>query len=332
MTDEPAATPVTALPTNDRHVSIWQGQIVAAAKREDGLDTFRVALEDVKQKYSPDTVLLDYAKSEIWGTAERHLVEKHGSNALHAIYLGIFPEYVEQDDNYLDASTVDVDGGEATSAEIKWLAKLPALEYDRLREPTAKRLGIRLKVLDAEVKAARAENGDTKPWPDPINGSDLLDEICDAIKRYLILPDGGPEILALWAIHTHVFNSFEHSPRLAITSPEKGCGKTTTLDILGELVARPLPTSNATTSAIFRTIEKVMPTLLIDEADTFLKDNEELRGVLNAGHRRGGQIIRTVGDDYEPRQFSTWTPAAIAMIGRLPDTLAASTRSIVQPT
>jgi hypothetical protein len=90
---------------------------------------------------------------------------------------------------------------------------------------------------------------------------------------------------------------------------------------MGELVARPLPTSNATTAAIFRTIEKATPTLLIDEADTFLKDNEELRGVLNAGHRRGGQIIRTVGDDHEPRQFSTWTPAAIAMIGRLPDTL-----------
>jgi uncharacterized protein DUF3631 len=63
------------------------------------------------------------------------------------------------------------------------------------------------------------------------------------------------------------------------------------------------------------------PTLLIDEADTFLKDNDELRGVLNTGHRRGGQVTRTVGDDLEPRQFTTWSPAAIAMIGRLPDTL-----------
>jgi putative DNA primase/helicase len=60
---------------------------------------------------------------------------------------------------------------------------------------------------------------------------------------------------------------------------------------------------------------------LIDEADTFLKENDELRGILNTGHRRGGQVLRTVGDDHEPRQFSTWAPAAIAMIGRLPDTL-----------
>jgi putative DNA primase/helicase len=91
--------------------------------------------------------------------------------------------------------------------------------------------------------------------------------------------------------------------------------------VLGELVARPLPTSNASVAAVFRIIEIAVPTLLIDEADTFLKENDELRGILNTGHRRGGQVTRTVGDDHEPRQFSTWAPVAIAMIGRLPDTL-----------
>ena len=188
-------------------------------------------------------------------------------------------------------------------------------------------------MLDSTVKAARGENAETKgqgrplelptiePWPESINGADLLNAICNAVKRYLVLPEGSAEVLALWAVHTHAFECFAHSPRLAITSPEKQCGKTTTLDVLGELVARPVPTSNATTAAIFRTIEIAKPTLLIDEADTFLKDNEELRGVLNSGHRRGGQIIRTVGEDHEPRQFATWAPAAIAMIGRLPDTL-----------
>ena len=149
----------------------------------------------------------------------------------------------------------------------------------------------------------------------------LLHELCHALGEYLVLPSDGVEILALWALHTHAFESFAHSPRLAITSPEKGCGKTTTLDVLGELVARPLPTSNASVAAVFRIIEMAAPTLLIDEADTFLKENDELRGILNTGHRRGGQVTRTVGDDHEPRQFSTWAPVAIAMIGRLPDTL-----------
>jgi hypothetical protein len=114
---------------------------------------------------------------------------------------------------------------------------------------------------------------------------------------------------------------FQSLAAVGDTSPEKGCGKTTALDVLKELVARPLPTANVTPAAVFRTVELVSPTLLIDEADTFLKENEELRGILNSGHRKGTPIIRTVGDDYEPRQFSTWSPAAIAMIGRLPATL-----------
>jgi hypothetical protein len=83
-------------------------------------------------------------------------------------------------------------------------------------------------------------------------------------------------------------------------------------------------------SAIFRIVERDAPTLLIDEADTFLKENDELRGILNTGHRRGGQVTRTVGDDHEPRLFSTWAPVAIAMIGQLPATL--DDRSIVLAT
>lgn len=166
-----------------------------------------------------------------------------------------------------------------------------------------------------------------EPWPSAIDGSKLLSEITEAIKNYVVLPANSAEILALWTMHTHCFNCFGHSPRAAITSPEKGCGKTTTLDVLECLVSRPLPTANATASAIFRIVEQSKPTLLIDEADTFLKENDELRGILNTGHRRGGQVLRTVGEDHEPRQFSTWSPSAIAMIGQLPDTL--NDRSVV---
>ena len=166
-----------------------------------------------------------------------------------------------------------------------------------------------------------------EPWPSPVNGSELLDEICGLISRYIVLSLESIAAVAVWIVHTHCFDCFAHSPRLAVTSPEKGCGKTTLLELLYCLVSRPLDTANATVSAIFRIVELVKPTLLIDEADTFLGDNDELRGILNSGHRRGGQVTRTVGDDYEPRQFSTWAPTAIAMIGRLPDTL--NDRSII---
>ncbi len=64
------------------------------------------------------------------------------------------------------------------------------------------------------------------------------------------------------------------------------------------------------------------PTLLIDEADTFLPENEELLGILNSGHRRGGSVLRTVGEEFEPPSFSTHSACAVALIGKLPATLA----------
>jgi putative DNA primase/helicase len=232
-----------------------------------------------------------------------------------------------------------LDSAFTEKAEIGRLAKLSPLQYDRKRLAAAEHLGVRVGALDKAVKETRSANPETKgqgrtfelpviePWLSPVDGAELLSAITDAIKRHVILPADSAETVALWALHTHCFNCFGHSPRAAITSPEKGCGKTTLLDVLECLVSRPLPTSSATVSSIFRVIEQAMPTLLIDEADTFLKENDELRGVLNTGHRRGGQVLRTVGEDHEPRLFSTWAPAAIAMIGRLPDTL--NDRSVV---
>ena len=93
--------------------------------------------------------------------------------------------------------------------------------------------------------------------------------------------------MALWALHTHVLTASTILLDWQLPRLRKAAGKTTALDVLRELVARPLPTSNVTVSAVFRTIEIANPTLLIDEADTFLKENEELRGILNSGHRKG---------------------------------------------
>jgi putative DNA primase/helicase len=95
------------------------------------------------------------------------------------------------------------------------------------------------------------------------------------------------------------------------------------LDGIERLVPRPLAAANITAPALFRTIEAARPSLLLDEADTFAKKNEDLRGILNSGHRRNGSVIRVVesGKNYEPRQFSTWAPIALASIGSLPATL-----------
>lgn len=227
------------------------------------------------------------------------------------------------------------------AAAIERLAALSSTDYDRCREAEAKALGVRVGTLDKLVAVLRGEaESDTagqgraitfetvEPWPDPVNGADLLDDLAALARRHLILPDHGAVILALWAALTWLSDAVRVLPILAITSPEKRCGKTTVIDLLTRLCRRARPTANISPAALFRYVEKFTPSLLIDEADSFLKDNEALRGVINSGHTRTSAfVVRTVGDDHEPREFSTWCPKAIAAIGRLPDTI--TDRSII---
>jgi hypothetical protein len=163
---------------------------------------------------------------------------------------------------------------------------------------------------------------DPEPWPGGVDGAELLDEIRDTFKRFIALPAQAAVALALWVLHTHAIKTAYLSPLLAITSPQKRCGKTTLLEVLACLVRRPLSASNVTAAALFRVIEAREPTLLVDEADTFLAKHEELRGILDSGHTRSSaQVVRTVGDNHEPRIFRTFGAKAIAAIGALSGTL-----------
>jgi putative DNA primase/helicase len=234
----------------------------------------------------------------------------------------------------------ETDQGEINvDAEIARLAKLRPVEYERERKDVAARLGVRASILDKLVAAERPNDGapgqgrrlelfEPEPWPEPVNGTRLLDDVVAAVRKYVILGEPDAHTIALWVLHTHCLEAFSISPRLAITSPVPRCGKTTAMDVLKPLVWRPLKTASITAAAVYRTIELAQPTLLIDEADAvFGKDgqpgqNEDLRAVLNSGHRRGDDVVRVHGDDHDVRMFATFAPVAIAMIGKLPDTLA----------
>jgi hypothetical protein len=212
---------------------------------------------------------------------------------------------------------------------------MSAFDYDRVRVEEAERLGIRVSTLDEEVEKFReSDEGSSRagralelplpdPWPTPVDGAKLLDDLSQAILRFVFMPREAALAVALWIVHAHASEASMITPRLVITAPEKRCGKTTLLRVIDALVPKALLAANITAAAIFRTVEQARPTLLIDEADTFLRDNEELRGVLNYGHSREGQVVRlvVVGDDYEPRAFSTWCPVAIATIDWLPSTI-----------
>jgi len=204
-----------------------------------------------------------------------------------------------------------------------------------VRRQKAKELGCRVGFLDSQVKAVREGNAgvktpfpEVKPWPNPIDPAQLLHDISAAVRRFIVC---GPEIadaVALWIAFTWFVDVVNIAPIAIISSPEPRCGKSQLLSIIGMLSARSLTASNISSSAIFRSIEAWHPSLMIDEADAFMRDNEELRGILNSGHTRDQAfVIRTVGDNFTPTRFSTWGPKALAGIGKLADTLM--DRSIV---
>ena len=92
-----------------------------------------------------------------------------------------------------------------------------------------------------------------------MNGAALLDESVSGIRRYVVLPEHVARACACWVVHTYLAEHFLVSPRLGISSPTKGCGKTTLLDVVSRLVLRPLMSSNVTPAAVFRVIEKYKP-------------------------------------------------------------------------
>jgi hypothetical protein len=207
--------------------------------------------------------------------------------------------------------------------------------YERARA-RLKAAGIRVGALDEEVerrKPVTAAEGkgksldlpESEPWAEPVAGGKLIAGLVGQIQRYVVLSDHAALAVALWVLHTHAHEVAFHSARLTLTSPVMRCGKSTLLRLIGRLVPRPLATANITPAAMFRVIEAAKPCLLIDEADSFAQDNEELRGVINSSHCcLDAFVVRAVpaGDDYEARRFSTWAPMAIASIGRVASTIA----------
>ncbi len=159
---------------------------------------------------------------------------------------------------------------------------------------------------------------------------ELLAELEDVIAKVVVADAHIPFVIGLWVAMTYLVEQTQVLPLLAIMAPEKRCGKTVTLEVVARLAHRPLIAAHATAAALFRVTEEWAPTILLDEIDSFIRDNEELRGLLNSGHTRSAAgVLRCVGDSNEPRLFCTYAPKALAGIGKLSDTL--QDRAIVVP-
>lgn len=238
-------------------------------------------------------------------------------------------------EDLLGRSSIDP-GAPFEPEAITRLAALPAADWQRWRAQfKGANTGIPLADLDAAIRAHMRDHHEqqlqgrpiewpeSEPWPEPVNGAGLLSSLSNLITTYIYIPRELADALSLWIVHTHLHYRLEVSTFLNLTSATKRCGKSLLLEVMAELVYRPqLVAGDMTPATLFRTIEKFEPTLLLDEVDTYLADDRELRGVLNGSQRRATAfVIRTVGEHFEPRRFATWCPKVLVGIGGLPDTV-----------
>jgi uncharacterized protein DUF3631 len=167
---------------------------------------------------------------------------------------------------------------------------------------------------------------------DDYEGAAVLDDTAAFISRFVVLSEADQPVAGtLWLAHTHAIEAADTTPRLVISSPEKRSGKSRLFEVFEMLCARPLYTENISTAALFRMIHTSQVTVLIDESDAIFgphaRGNEELRALINTGHRRGGVVYRCSGRDFEVVGFNAFGAVALAGLPGLPDTIL--DRSIV---
>jgi 5S rRNA maturation endonuclease (ribonuclease M5) len=226
---------------------------------------------------------------------------------------------------------------------IDQLAELTPLEYAKRRKDAAEQIEITVAELDKIVGKARrgrsldadedegkgrvVKIADPLPWTEPVSGEHVANTLAAEFKVYAVMPDVAADAIALWVLHTWLVNEFSVSPRLAITSPTKGCGKSTVLRLLGYVARRAKRTGSISPAALFRAVEMFQPTLLMDENDKYMETGSDLHALLNEGHLVGSSVLRVLGNELELREFSIYGAVAFARNGRIPDDL--EQRSII---
>jgi hypothetical protein len=176
---------------------------------------------------------------------------------------------------------------------------------------------------DNMVVFSPAQAGDDDP-------AQILNDLFTFLGRFVAYPvKEAQEAHALWIVHTHLMDAWESTPRIAFLSPEPGSGKTRALEVSELLVPNAVEAVNISPGYLFRKMgdESGRPTILYDEIDTVFgpkaRDNEEIRGLLNAGHRRGAHAGRCVvkGSTITTEEIPAYAAVAMAGLGSLPDTL-----------
>src|SRR5439155_9957490 len=150
---------------------------------------------------------------------------------------------------------------------------------------------------------------------------ELVAELEQFFSERSYLPERAALILALYTINTYTFECFDTVAFLLVESPVPQCGKTTVVErLVGSICARPQVSASLTEAALFRIIDQLRPTLIIDEAEKLERPSERsalIRAIAHAGYKKGGQVARCEGDQHEVRFFNVYGPQVYAAVGGL---------------
>jgi len=164
----------------------------------------------------------------------------------------------------------------------------------------------------------------------------VLDQVETFLARFVAYPSESARIAhTLWIAHTWMMDRWDSTPRIAFLSPEPSSGKSRCLEVTEPLVPRAVHAVNTSPAYLFRKVSDKAgsPTILYDEIDTVFgpkaKDNEDIRGMLNAGHRKGAVAGRCVvrGNVVSTEELPAYCAVALAGLNDLPDTIM--TRAVV---
>jgi Protein of unknown function (DUF3631) len=166
-------------------------------------------------------------------------------------------------------------------------------------------------------------------------GERMMAAVEGFLGRFVAYPSEHARVAhALWIVHTHLMDRWESTPRIAFLSAEPASGKTRALEVTELLVPHPVCAVNVSPAYLFRKVGgEDMVTILFDEIDTVFgpkaKENEEIRGLLNAGHRRTAVAGRCVvrGKEILTEEIPAYAAVALAGLGWLPDTILS--RSVI---
>jgi len=170
---------------------------------------------------------------------------------------------------------------------------------------------------------------DPEPWPHPVDGEELLDEITnDFFKRHLVLHKWSAETMALYVLHVYLLKLFGLSPYLRFSSATIASGKSTAMLMVSFLLPRGMTTTSLTAPTIYRLVDQFQISLCLDEADLKSKESREILALLLGSYLKYTSMVPRVnmdkGGDFD--FFKAWGGKVFAGTKGFPE--AAESRSI----